>query len=127
MVTQEASDGVAPIPVETDDARCAVTRAMAVLDHKWHPVIVDRLLDADALRFNGLLRAIDGITNKTLSVALSDLEEKGIVSRTVLDTRPVGVEYALTARGRSLAPVVDALAAWGEVHTAPATADEAPD
>ncbi len=104
-----------------DDVACGVTCAMQTIDRKWHPVIVDRLLDAGPLRFNELLDEIDAIANKTLSDSLSDLEEKGIVSRTVLETRPVNVEYALTDRGSSLAPVIEALDAWGRSNTVPAT------
>lgn len=100
-----------------DEESCGVTCAMQVIDHKWHPVIVDRLLEMDVLRFNELLDEIDGVTNKTLSDSLSDLEDKELLTRTVLDTRPVHVEYSLTERGRSLAPVIDALDAWGKAHT----------
>lgn len=106
------------ISVGGDDGEwCGVTCAMATLDHKWHPVIVDRLLEHEVLRFNGLLGQIDAVTNKTLSVALADLEEKGIVNRTVVDARPVQVEYSLTERGRSLSSVIDALDEWGSTHT----------
>lgn len=98
---------------------CGVACATSVLDRKWHPVVVDRLLAADVLRFNELLDEIDGITNKPLSVALADLAENGIVSRTVVDSRPIRVEYALTERGRSLSPVIDALDRWGTTHTVP--------
>lgn len=120
MGRQSQQSAAEPIRVESgDEDSCGVTCAMETIDHKWHPVIVDRLLEQGVLRFNELLDEIDGITNKTLSVSLADLEEKEIVSRTVVDARPVRVEYSLTGRGESLAPVIEALNRWGKAHTEP--------
>lgn len=103
---------------------CAVTCAMEVIDKKWHPVIVHRLLQHDRLRFSDLNDEIGAITNKMLSQSLEDLEEKGLVDREVVNEKPVAVEYSLTERGRSLAPVIDALEEWGETHLRPAESDE---
>ena len=103
---------------------CSITCTMALIGNKWHPVIVDRLLEADALRFNELLEAVDGITNKVLSESLDDLEAKDLVDRTVVSDKPVRVEYALTDRGRSLRPVIDALDQWGITHLRPAASEE---
>lgn len=120
MEQHSQQSGSERIQVEPDDEdSCGVTCAMETIDHKWHPVIVDRLLEHKVLRFNELLNEIGGITNKTLSVSLADLEEKEIVSRNVIDTRPVQVEYSLNERGESLRPVIDALDNWGKTHTEP--------
>ncbi len=102
------------------DEWCAVTCAMAVIGNKWHPVIVHRLLEHDTLRFNELGEQAGAITNKVLSRSLEDLEEKGLVDRTVVREKPVAVEYALTERGRSLEPVIEALREWGRHHLRPA-------
>lgn len=98
------------------DDWCAITCAMELLGNKWHPVIVDRLLERGPLRFNELADAIGPITNKVLSTGLTDLQEEGLVERTVVDEQPVEVVYALTDHGRSLEPVIEALEAWGETH-----------
>lgn len=120
MKQQSERSGPERIQVEPDDENsCGVTCAMETIDHKWHPVIVDRLLEHEVLRFNELLTEIGGITNKTLSMSLADLEEKKIVSRNVIDTRPIRVEYTLTERGTSLMPVIEALDNWGKSHTEP--------
>lgn len=100
---------------------CAVTTGMDVIGYKWHPVIVDRLLKHESLRFNELSREIGGaVTNKVLSSSLQDLEEKDLVQRMVVDERPVGVEYSLTQRGASLEPVIESLESWSEENFQPA-------
>jgi len=93
---------------------------MEVIGKKWHPVIIHRLLQHDALRFNELSNEVGAITNKMLSQSLDDLEEKGLVDREIVSEKPVRVEYSLTEMGRSLAPVIDAMAAWGTEHLVPA-------
>lgn len=102
------------------DDWCAVTCAMEMIGNKWHPVIVHRLLNHGALRFNELSNEVGNITNKVLSESLDDLQEKGLVNRTVVNEKPVAVEYSLTERGQSLEPVIDALHEWGNTHLRPA-------
>lgn len=104
---------------DANEEWCGVTCAIRTIDHKWHPVIVDRLLEHEVLRFNELLDEIGEVSNKTLSVSLADLEEKNVVARDVVATRPVHVEYSLTEHGKTLAPVIDALDEWGRTHTTP--------
>ena len=99
---------------------CEVTCTMNVIGKKWHPVIVDRLLDRGVLRFNELSNEIGGITNKVLSESLDDLEEKGLLDRTIVNEKPVKVEYSLTDRGRSVEPVIEALREWGQSQLCPA-------
>lgn len=93
---------------------CAITCTMAVIGNKWHPVIVHRLMQGGALRFNELSDEIGRITNKVLSESLDDLEGKDLIERTVVDEKPVRVEYRLTERGQSLEPVIRSLAEWGK-------------
>lgn len=105
------------------DDWCAITCAMDVVGNKWHPVIIHRLLQDRALRFNELSDAVGGITNKMLSGSLDDLEEKDLVDREVVNEKPVAVEYSLTERGRSLEPVIEALQEWGQTHLQPAESE----
>jgi DNA-binding HxlR family transcriptional regulator len=107
-----------------DDDWCAVTCTMEILDKKWHPVIIHRLLEHDSLRFNELSEQIGPITNKVLSNSLKDLQEKELVDRTIVNDQPVEVEYALTERGRSLDTVITSLEEWGSAHIRPADSRE---
>lgn len=95
---------------------CALTCATEVLDRKWAPVVLDRLLTEGPLGFAALEDSVDGVTSNVLSNTLEDLGEQGIVERSLVSDRPVRVEYSLTERGRDLRPVVEALADWGERH-----------
>lgn len=103
---------------------CAVTCTMKLIGNKWNPVIIDRLLKNEPLRFSELLDEIPEITNKVLSENLDDLEEKELIDRTVVEEKPVGVEYTLTEQGRSLESVIDCLDSWGEAYLKPAPTEE---
>jgi DNA-binding HxlR family transcriptional regulator len=98
---------------------CAVTATASLVGKKWHPVIVDRLLQEGPLGFNALKEAVDGISSKVLSDSLDDLEEAGIVTRSIVSEKPFRVEYALTDRGAELAPVIEAMREWGQDHLLP--------
>jgi DNA-binding HxlR family transcriptional regulator len=98
---------------------CSVTATASLIGKKWHPVIVDRLLQEGPLGFNALKEAVDGISSKVLSDSLDDLEEAGIVTRSVVSEKPFRVEYALTERGEELGPVIEAMRDWGEDHLLP--------
>jgi DNA-binding HxlR family transcriptional regulator len=101
------------------DDWCPVTTTASLIGKKWHPVIVHRLLENGPLGFNDLKTDVDGISSKVLSDNLSDLEESGIVDREVVSDQPVRVDYSLTERGADLAPVIEAMAEWGETHLVP--------
>jgi DNA-binding HxlR family transcriptional regulator len=92
---------------------CPVTTTATVLGPKWHPVIVHRLLVHGPCGFNELKNAVDGISSKVLSDSLERLGEYGLVDRAVVEDRPIRVRYSLTDRGRSLEPVITAMAEWG--------------
>ena len=103
------------------DDWCAITCTAEVVGKKWHPVIVHRLLNEGALGFNALEEAVDGVSSTVLSNSLDDLEENGIVNRSIVSEKPFRVEYSLTPRGESLEPVIDAMASWGQDHLTPPT------
>lgn len=67
-------------------------------------------------RFNELKRTIPGITQHMLTASLRELEANGIVKRTIYAEVPPRVEYQMTPHGRSLKPVIEALAHWGRLH-----------
>lgn len=66
--------------------------------------------------FMTLKGSIQGIAAKMLSKELQDLELNGLVKRSVLNTKPITVEYELTSYGHTLKPIIDMLAAWGMQH-----------
>ncbi|WP_043361549.1 helix-turn-helix domain-containing protein [Belnapia sp. F-4-1] len=96
---------------------CPVEAALDLIDGKWKGVILYHLLDG-TLRFNALRRKLGGVTQRMLVKQLRELEEAGLVLRTVYAEVPPRVEYSLTAEGRSLEPVLLALMRWGEAWMA---------
>ena len=98
-------------------SECALAnmaRVRPVLDKiadKWTILILTVLCPRPS-RFNAIKRRLDGITHKALADALKRLERNGLVTRTVLPTAPIGVEYAITPLGHSLRQPFEALCAW---------------
>lgn len=87
--------------------------AAYLLGSKWKLLIVERLLKR-AWRYSDLCDSISGISQKVLSENLKQMQELGVVSRVIYPVIPPKVEYSLTSLGRELAPIIDAMAAWGE-------------
>lgn len=90
--------------------------ALEVVGGKWKSVILLGLGYMGTMRFGELQRVNKGITAKTLSKELKDLEANGLVKRTVLDTMPVTVMYEITPYGRTLEAVLKDLRVWGVKH-----------
>ena len=99
---------------------CSITTTATLVGKKWHPVIIHRLLANGPLGFNALKQEVDGISSKVLSDSLEDLEDKGLLERTIISEKPFRVEYSLTERGESLEEVIDAMQKWGRTHLVPA-------
>ncbi|NMM50686.1 winged helix-turn-helix transcriptional regulator [Marinigracilibium pacificum] len=91
----------------------AISDSMSILSGKWKFHILGTLIEGDKLGFMDLLREVNGIGTKMLSKELQDLEMNQLVSRTIMDTKPITVEYSITEQGKTLAPVINALANWG--------------
>ena len=98
------------------ESRCPVLYALDIIGQKWKLPILWYLRSADATRYNELKRRIPGITNIMLTKSLRELEEAGLVSRTVVDTSPPQVTYALTQNGHDLLPTLNELYRWGETQ-----------
>jgi DNA-binding HxlR family transcriptional regulator len=95
-----------------------MARVRPILDKiadKWTIMILTVLCPRPS-RFNAIKRRLDGITHKALADALKRLERNGLVTRTVLPTAPIGVEYAITPLGHSLRQPFEALCQWALVH-----------
>jgi DNA-binding HxlR family transcriptional regulator len=88
-------------------------RASELIGRRWTGAIIYVLLKSRC-RFATLRGAIPDITDRMLSDRLQELEQEGIVERTVVPEAPVRVEYELTKKGRALAAAMDAIAHWAE-------------
>lgn len=91
----------------------SIKDTMDILSGKWKFHILGTLIQGEKLRFMDLLREVDGIGSKMLSKELQDLEMNQLVTRTVLNTKPITVEYKITEFGKTLSPIIDEIAKWG--------------
>ena len=100
-------------PRNTDlPADCrAVSEVLSRVGDKWSVLVVTKL-GSGSKRFNELRREIGGISQRMLTLTLRGLERDGLVTRKIIPTSPLGVEYDLTALGRDLLQPVSALGAW---------------
>ena len=94
---------------------CAVEVTLAVMGGKWKPVILYQLLDGPR-RFGELRKHFGGVSQRSLTLQLRELETDGIVHRQVFAEVPPRVEYSVTALGASLNQALGPLADWGEQH-----------
>lgn len=90
---------------------CPAELTLKLLNGRWKPMIVWHLLKGER-RFNELQRALGPVTHRTLSRTLKEMEEDGLVLRRDYAEIPPRVDYRLTALGRSLRPVLDAMEQW---------------
>ena len=105
-----------PVERRVRDGECVVDASLDLIGGKWKGMIVYQLLTEENLRFNALRRLVGDVTQRMLTKQLREMEEDGLISRTVYAEVPPRVEYRLTDAGRDLMPVVLALKAWGESH-----------
>lgn len=92
-------------------ADCAARAFFDQVANKWSVMILT-LLEDKARRFGELMRCLEGVTHKALTQALRRLERNGLITRRVLATSPVGVEYAITPLGRTLQTPFSAVYDW---------------
>lgn len=93
----------------------AVKDALDALSGSWKLQILIVLFNGPK-RFREIVRDIDGISDKMLSKELKDLEENLLVKRTVYETFPPKVEYAVTEHTKTLNAVITELMNWGKLH-----------
>lgn len=104
------------VPNPKDHPGCpAIREVLSLVGDKWSVLLVATLRDGP-LRFSELRRAVDGISQRMLTLTLRGLERDGLVTRTVLPTVPPRVDYELTRMGATLLEPVLALAEWAGKH-----------
>ncbi|WP_150240986.1 winged helix-turn-helix transcriptional regulator [Nocardiopsis quinghaiensis] len=113
--------GVTAAPADLDPCGreehpdCAIRDVLDRIGDKWSVLVVVELAGGPR-RFRELQRAIDGISQRMLTLTVRRLERDGLVLRTVYPTVPAQVDYRLTETGASLTHLVRALADWSLTH-----------
>ena len=121
----ESDDRGRKTAVEACAEPCAIERGMRVLGGKWTGSILWHLKD-EPVRFNDLARMVGGASKKMISERLRHLETHGLIGRQMLDTRPLGVAYQITAKGETALRFLDELRRWSEdclLYTSPSPRD----
>lgn len=86
--------------------------AMKVFGNRWKPLIINAIKVDNSTRYNKFLKNLP-ISEKVLANNLRELEEYGVISRTVYYEVPLRVEYSLTELGKSICPILETIYAWG--------------
>jgi DNA-binding HxlR family transcriptional regulator len=106
-------------PAEHDVTVCdQFHHAIELIGRRWTGAIIFVLLRSRS-RFADLRAAIPDITDRMLSERLQELEEEGVLERSVFPETPVRVEYSLTKKGRALASAFEAIGEWAHKWDAP--------
>ena len=109
--------------MEKSDERCigdeklcetGFSYTLSLISGKYKMTILYALMDFGVVRFNALHRYIMGVSFKTLSLSLKELEADKLIIRTEYPQIPPKVEYSLSERGKSLMPILDGMCEWGE-------------
>lgn len=92
---------------------CAIERGMRVIGGKWTGSVLWHLKDGP-VRFNDLARMIGGASKKMITERLRQLEAQGLVTRQVMETAPISVQYEITEFGRTALGFLEELRKWSE-------------
>jgi DNA-binding HxlR family transcriptional regulator len=87
--------------------------AVELIGRRWSGAILRAML-AGETRFSEIAATVPGLSDRLLSERLKELEAEGVIERTVHPETPVRIEYHLTEKGQSLAPVIESIATWAE-------------
>ncbi len=95
---------------------CPVARTLDLIGERWTILLLRDLLLHGPRRFQDFQASLPGVAPNTLSARLKAMEDSGLVSRVLYNERPPRLEYVLTAKGKSLGPIVKAMRDWGRKH-----------
>lgn len=104
---------------------CPIETTLTLISNRWKVLILWDLLGG-VKRFGELKKLLGSISQKVLTANLRQMEEAGLLTRTVYAEVPPRVEYALTETGRSLRPVLEAMLEWGTRYKAGTAAAAGP-
>ena len=91
---------------------CQVDEIWSTLGKTWALLILKKLTEKEATRFNEIKKTIPQISNTVLSERLRDLETQGLIARKVFAQVPIRVEYSLTKQARDLGKILERLDGW---------------
>jgi DNA-binding HxlR family transcriptional regulator len=127
IVQKSVSSGPRPVKVHAMTSgdlpqpnlptKCPLTAAINAIGGKWSLICL-YWLDSGTRRFNELRRLMPDISHKVLTATLRNLEQEGLISRTVHAEVPPRVEYRIAPHGESVLPILQAVRAWGHEHLA---------
>ncbi len=100
--------------MKNNHSECGVTKTLKIIGSKWSLHILHQLC-SDIHRFGELQKALAGISPRTLSHRLKELESQGLVKKKVLPVVPLHVEYSLTPRGHDLKAIFKTMEDWGNL------------
>lgn len=87
-----------------NEVHCPAQALLKLLSGKWKPEVF-RLAMSGPVRFSALLRGLQGSNKQSLSVALKELEEQGILQKEIIQKKPLHIAYHLTEKGQLFIPV----------------------
>jgi DNA-binding HxlR family transcriptional regulator len=90
------------------ESTCPAETLLKLLSGKWKPQIF-KLAVEGPLRFNALLRQLEGSNKQSVAVALKELEEQGLLDKTIIKLKPLHIEYNLSEKGKTMIPVFQQL------------------
>ena len=96
---------------------CPVETTLTLISDKWKVLILRDLMPGTK-RFGELKKSVGNVSQKVLTSQLREMEQSGLLIRTVYPEVPPRGEYTLTDLGRSLKPILDAMQSWGEAYKA---------
>jgi DNA-binding HxlR family transcriptional regulator len=107
-----------PAEMDHNPANCRAREMLDRVGDRWSVYVISALDGEGTLRFSDLMRRVEGVSQRMLTVTLRGLERDGLVQRTVYPEVPPRVEYSLTPLGSTLRKVVRDLISWSGAHLA---------
>jgi DNA-binding HxlR family transcriptional regulator len=100
------------IPEERDICTCLANDSLDIVSKKWTILIIELLKKHGKLRYNEIKKKLNGISPKSLSDQLKNLENADLIKKKIFQETPVKVEYSLTAKGKGLGNSIQPLIEW---------------
>lgn len=100
---------------EIEKIPCPVEKTVSLIGSKWSILIIrDLFWNQTPMRYNELLKSLNTISSRTLSLKLKDLVKYEVVKRNIVSFTPPSVEYSLTEKGKDLSNVIREMAKWSQ-------------